>query len=179
MTEERRGRGRPKGATSAKKPDLRVRRRNEAARKVKKPDDLDLVRRPNELDAVEPLKAAVMAALLVGQPAQQIAQQFSLPMASVRRWEEAYDISNPIQRRDKISEMLVIFVEQEIKSLMAISIATSDDYWIQSQSANELAMFLNVKQDRLMKLLEVFGKASESIEQIKQSQVVEIDGDYE
>jgi hypothetical protein len=107
----------------------------------------------------EPLKAAVLAALMLGQPAVQIAHQFGLPPQSVKQWEVAYDISNPNRRRAKLDEMLLIFVEQEIASLMAISIATSDEEWILEQNAVDLSTFIATKQDRLMKVLEAFGRS--------------------
>ena len=108
-----------------------------------------------------------MAALLLGQTAQQVAVRFGLPVTDVRRWEAAYDISNPLKRRDSLSEMLLVFVEQELASLMSISISTSDEDWIKDQNAADLAVLIGAKQDRLMKILEAYGRAQTSRTQIQ------------
>lgn len=155
------------------KPDPRLRPRRKFINTIEKPVRLELTRRTDGDDPSEPLKAAVMAALLLGQPAAQIAHQFGLPVATVRRWEAAYDISNPIKRRDNLSEMLLVFVEQELASLMSISIATSDEEWIKDQSASDLAMFVGAKQDRLMKILEAYSRAQASRSQLQGEVIVE------
>lgn len=129
---------------------------------VKRPAGLDLNRRDPSATPSESLSAAVVAALMLGQPAIIIAQRFGLPTATVKRWEEAYDISNPLKRRDSLSEMLMVFVEQELASLMSISIATSDEDWIKSQDASDLAQFVGVKQDRIMAVLAAYSKAQDS-----------------
>lgn len=138
----------------------------------KNPSNLVRVSRPQSDEGPsEPLKAAVLAALLVGQPSHQIAQQFGLPHRTVKKWEEAYSISNPTSRRDRISETLVVFVEQEIASLLSISIATSDEEWIKEQPASEIASLIAVKHDRLYRILEAFGRANSA----RQPQSEEID----
>lgn len=129
---------------------------------VKKPSELELNRRDPGAPPSEALSAAVVAALMLGQPAAVIAQRFGLPAGTVRRWEEAYDISNPLKRRDSLSEMLMVFIEQELASLMSISIATSDEEWIKSQDASELAQLIGVKQDRIMAVLGAYSKAQDS-----------------
>lgn len=160
-----------------KREDRRLIRRNEKARLVMRPSGLELTRRSTEEKPGDALKAAVVAALMIGQPAVQIAQQFGLSPALVRRWEEAFDITNPLERRDRLSEILLVFVEQEIASLLTISIATSDPEWIKEQSASELAVFIGTKQDRLMKILEAFSRAQQSKQTIQGTVVTEENGE--
>lgn len=126
---------------------------------VKAPAGITLVRRNPE--AKEPMKAAVLAALVVGQPAIEIAHRFGLPPATVRKWKEDFDLSDPVKRRDTFSEMMLVFVEQEIANLISISIATSDEDWIKEQKASEIAQLVAVKQDRLMEIFRAFGKVQE------------------
>jgi hypothetical protein len=154
--------------------DPRKRPRPENVRMIRRPVKLHLTRRSDDVAPSEPLKAAVMAALMLGQSAEQVAIRFGLPVTDVRRWEAAYDISNPLKRRDSLSEMLLVFVEQELASLMAISIATSDEDWIKDQNAADIAILHGAKQDRLMKILEAYSRAQTSRQQI-QGEVVEDD----
>jgi hypothetical protein len=140
---------------------------------IKRPAAVTLNRRSSGDGPSETLQAAVLASLVLGMPAAQVALQFGLPTASVKRWQEAYDISNPVKRRDHLSEMLLIFLEQEIASLMTISIATQDENWIKEQSATDLATFTSMKQDRLMQILQAFGKAQAA----RQTLEVESNGD--
>lgn len=158
---------------SRPKRDPRKRPRPENVRMIKRPTRLQLTRRSEEAAPSEPLKAAVLAALLLGQTPEQVAIRFGLSVSDVRRWGAAYDISNPLKRRDSLSEMLLVFVEQELASLMSISIATSDDEWIKDQNAADLAVLVGAKQDRLMKILEAYGRAQQSRQQIQGEVVVD------
>jgi hypothetical protein len=146
--------------------ERRIRQPGELSRMVRNPAQVNLNRRANNEGPTETLQAAVLAALVLGMPSAQVALQFGLPPTTVRRWEEAYNISNPLQRRDRLSEMLMIFLEQEIASLMTISIATQNEEWIQEQSATDLAVYIATKQDRLMAILGAYGKAQDSRDKI-------------
>lgn len=166
--------------TKIPKRDIRVRRRNEAARMVEKPEDLDLNRIPSGGTRDEQMKAAVLASILLGQPVTAIAAQYNLPYQTVYNWKEAFDITNPVNRRDRLSENLLVFIEQEIKNMVAISIATSDTDWIRDQSASELASYISVKHASLMRVLEAFGKASAHADDLRQKQeIVQIEGETE
>ena len=136
--------------------------RNTKSRMVKKPAKRELVKRTESFSPADGLKAAVQAALLLGVPALQIAQQYGLKPALVQRWEAAFDITSPMKRRDSLSEALMVFVQQELLSLTAISIATMDDEWVKAQSAGELAQFVSAKQDRLMEILAAYGRVQPS-----------------
>lgn len=150
-----------------KKLDHRLVRRNEKARMVKKPKGLSLDRREGDIEPSEALSAAVIAALTLGQSAAVIAQRFGLPVTQVQKWEKAYDISNPIKRRDQLSDMLLVFIEQELNALLTISMVTQDEAWIRKQPANVLAEFVSAKQDRMMQILAAFSKAQASKMQIQ------------
>lgn len=120
-------------------------------------------------------KSAVQASLLLGVPAEQVAQQYGLVVSEVRAWAKSFDITHPLKRRDDLSESLMVFVKQELLALTAISVATMDDEWIKAQSASELALFVGAKQDRLMEILSAYGKAEQSRRQIIESQIIDDD----
>jgi hypothetical protein len=130
------------------------------SRMIQKPRRVSLNRREDRSRPSETLKAAVMAALITGLPSSQIALRFGLPPSTVRRWEEEFNISNPVQREGRLGELITIFVEQEISSLMTISMVTQDEEWIKEQKASELAVYVATKQDRVMRILEAFGEVS-------------------
>ena len=111
-------------------------------------------------------QSAVQAALVLGVPPEQVAQQYGLEVRLVRQWASKFDITSPLKRRDTLSEKLLLFVEQELLALMAISIATMDESWIKAQTASELALFVGAKQDRLMEILAAYGRTQQSKQQI-------------
>lgn len=155
--------------------DYRMVKRDGAVRLVKRPADLPLDRRTDGATANEGLTAAVVAALTLGQPAEAVAQRFGINLSTVQRWEKAYDISNPVKRRDQLSEMMLVFIEQEIASLMTISMVTQEAEWIKSQKASELAEYVSAKQDRMVAILAAFGKAQASRAALTQSPVEVVD----
>lgn len=111
------------------------------------------------------LKAAVVASLYLGQPMGQIAAQYGLENDQVSHLKAKFDALGSVFRRDKLSDMLMVYIEQEIKSLMAISIATSNEKWIMGQNAGDMAMYVATKSDRLMQILQAFGRVTTEREQ--------------
>lgn len=162
--------GRPR---RPKLPDLRTRKRRETQRIVEKPRDLELTRRPGNGRPADSLKAAAMASLVLGVNPTQVAHQYGLNPATVATWEKNFDITNPLERQGRLGEMFLTFMEQELISLTAISIATSDEDWIQAQTAGDLAVFVSAKTDRIMKLLEILGRSNQARQQ--PTQVIEVD----
>lgn len=157
-----------------KRLDYRMVKRHVPARTVKRPSQLDLDRRDQGVSPTEGLTAAVMAALTLGQPAEAVALRFGLSVTTVKRWEKAYDISNPVKRRDHLSELIMSFIEQEIASLMTISMVTQDDEWIKQQKAAELAEYIATKEDRVMGMLAAYSKAQASKAELVQTKQIEV-----
>lgn len=129
-------------------------------RMTKKPDDLDLARRPAEELAGKHVRAAAMASLILGDSPKQVAQMYNLKLSTVKSMKESFDITNPINRRDRLSEALVAYMENEIKNLISIGIVTSDEDWIRWQNAGELSQFLRVKHEMMGQLLQSYGRAA-------------------
>lgn len=129
-------------------------------RMAKKPQDLELSRRPASELAGEHVRAAAMSSLILGDSPKQVAEMYGLSLAVVKRMKESFDITSPIERRDRLSEALLAYLEHEVKNLISIGIVTSEEEWIRWQSASELANFLNVKHQMLGQLLQAYGKAA-------------------
>lgn len=153
--------------------DIRVRRRNEAARMVETPEEVALTRRPDGEGPDNAIRAGVLAALLMGKSVSQIAIQYNLPYKTVYYWSQKFDLTNPIQRRDQLSEKMLTLVESEIESLLAISLTTRDEDWILDQTANELAQYIATKQNFLLGVLSAYGRVTEHRNQLAAAQVVE------
>lgn len=139
-------------------------RSSETARKNREKMDLpDYIRAlPTGKEKEKTIRAAAQAALLLGQPASQVSVQYGIPQSTVAQWEDTLLTAGAIGRRDRLQDMLLVYIEQELKSLMAISIVTSEETWIRMQSADELAHFIAVKADRLMAMLAAFGRAEDT-----------------
>ena len=138
--------------------DGRIRQPGVLSRMIQNPK-VKLTRRSGRATPSETLKAAVMAALVIGTPSSHIALRYGLSPATVRKWEREFDISDPVQREGRLGEMIMVFLEQEISSLITISMVTQDEEWILKQNATELSTYVATKQDRVMKVLEAFGRA--------------------
>lgn len=161
------------------------RRRARPSRFIETEDDrvaipmqtLSLTRSTDGQPPAEKIKAAVLAALLLNQPVALIASRYNLSYSTVAYWKKSFDLETPDQRVQSLSDNLMVFINQEIQNLIAISIVTSDEDWIKDQTASELSDFLNVKHNTMLKVLEAFGKAQEGVKQntVKQIQQ-EIDG---
>lgn len=164
--------------------DIRTRRRNENFRMVEKPEDLKLTRRASGDAPAETIKAAVLAALLLGGAVSEVAKLYNLEYATVYRWKRDFDITSPAKRRDRLTEMLVEFVEEELISLSSISITTRNEEWLLLQNASDLAHYVAAKEDRLLALLAAYGKAQQPLEpqqpihaELVDSEMVDIQGE--
>lgn len=138
---------------------------------------LSLTRSAEPSPPAEKMKAAVLAAILLGQPVATIAARYGLSYSTVSNWKKAFDVESPEQRVERLSEDLMVFIQQEIQNLIAIAVVTSEEEWIKEQTASELADYIGVKNNTLLKVLEAFGKAQEGakIHTIRQIEK-EVDG---
>lgn len=142
---------------------------------VEPEEEVSLTRRPDGEGPDSAIRAAVLASLLMGKSVSQIAIQYNLPYQTVYSWAAKFDITNPIQRRDQLSEKMLTLVEQEIESLLAISLTTRNEDWVLDQTASELAQFVATKQNFLMGILAAYGRVTEHRNQLAAAQIVEED----
>lgn len=132
---------------------------------------------PEGSDKSKLIVAAAQAALILGTPEAQVALQYGISPSKVAQWKDTLITVGAIGRRDRLSDMLMSFIEQEMKSLMAISMVTSNEEWVERQNASELAHYVAVKSDRLLLLLQAFGRVESTRQQYSQQlQVIEQNG---
>lgn len=123
---------------------------------------------PEGSDKSKHIIAAAQAAIILGTPVAQVAMQYGIPHNRVSAWRDTLITTGAIGRRDRLSAMLMSYIEQEMKSLMAISIVTSDEDWVMRQTASDLAHYVSVKSDRLLMLLQAFGRVENSQREYEQ-----------
>lgn len=117
---------------------------------------------PEGSDKRKHIVAAAQAAIILGTPAAQVAQQFGISFTRINQWKNTLITTGAIGKRDRISDMLMAYIEQEMKSLLAISLITSDEEWVMRQTASDLAAYIAVKSDRLLMLLQAFSRVNMS-----------------
>lgn len=109
-------------------------------------------------------KAAIMAALLAGQSVSSIAKEYEIPKGTVSNWKrEAYRELEPevqserTQKKARIGELLLEYLEANLKALKAQAEQFADARWLSKQQADEAAVLHGVMTDKAIRLLEAFG----------------------
>ena len=105
-------------------------------------------------------KAAVMAALLTGQTVAQVATAYHLDKSVVSRWRSKiseYRLQGIATKKSEtgetIEELLVDYVQQNLRTLKAQSIEAGRPEYVQEQSASELAVLHGVLADKTVRIL--------------------------
>lgn len=123
---------------------------------------------PEGSDRRKHIVAAAQAAIILGTAPAQVAEQFGISHARINQWKNTLITTGAIGRRDRISDMLMAYIEQEMKSLLAISLITSNEEWVVRQDADKLAHYIAVKSDRLLMLLQAFTRTTVSQREYEQ-----------
>jgi len=108
-------------------------------------------------------KAAVMAALLMGQSVSKVAEQYQIPRGTVAKWSAKLDRSgNNTEtgetegntKRNRIGDLLLRYIEANLETLTAQQVVFKDEKWLREQPASELAVLHGVLADKTIRLLE-------------------------
>lgn len=113
-------------------------------------------------------KAAVMAALLGGQSVPQAAAAYRIPLGTVKMWsaslaEQRAELaagaaSQPEPTpKNRIGELLVAYLEANLRALAAQADVFTDRAWLEKQSASDAAVLHGVMTDKAVRLLEALG----------------------
>ena len=117
----------------------------------------------------EGTKAAVMAALLAGQAVSEIAKQYKVPEPTIRSWKSRQTNGEGVasvatQKRERIGELLVEYLEEGLVTLKAQLKVFRDENWLKSQPASELAVLHGVVADKGIRLLEAISSSDSETE---------------
>lgn len=110
-------------------------------------------------------KAAVMAALLEGQSIRQVADEYDIPRGTVGNWarkarnQGVSGVSDT--KKEEIGDLLVEYLQENMKALRTQAEQFSDEEWLEKQSASEAATLHGVMTDKAVRLLEALSANDE------------------
>src|SRR5690606_22248922 len=97
-------------------------------------------------------KAAVMAALLVGQGVAEVAKEYRLPQSTVSRWKA--EARSEAGLSEDIGELLLTYLRQSLSTLRAQAEFFGNTDWLRRQKAADVAVLHGVMTDKAVRLLE-------------------------
>ncbi len=108
-------------------------------------------------------KAAVLAALLEGQSVNAVAKDYGIPSGTVKSWKSR-DLGEKVakvatEKQVEIGDLLVKYMEESLKTLIAQLQIFRDPQWLKIQSASDAAVLHGVQTDKLMRMLEALNRA--------------------
>ena len=115
----------------------------------------------------EETKAAVMAALLVGQSISSIANDYNIPEGTVKNWSVKVKQNGGVvesvqpQKREQLGELIVNYIEALLITLYEQQKVFRDEKWLKEQSASEVAVLHGVLADKGIRLLEALADKEE------------------
>jgi hypothetical protein len=109
------------------------------------------------------VRAAVVAGLLVGQSAAELAAAYNVPESTVRSWKSrelaganALAAAGPAAQ-ERIGRLLVEYLTESLTALKRQVQVFADEAWLKKQSASAAALLHGVLADKTLQLLEAFG----------------------
>lgn len=106
------------------------------------------------------IKAAAIAALVLGDSPTEVANRYCLPRGTVRNWQpEAEKLAevSPISG-GRISDLVESYVVSGIESLTAQAKQAGNLEWLTKQSAKELAALMDSMSERTFHLFGLISK---------------------
>jgi transposase-like protein len=109
----------------------------------------------------EETKAAAMAALLTGQSISEVAKEYEIPVGTVKGWRSKAGSDQPVptQKKAKVGDLLVEYLETSLATLRVQSQKFGDADWIEKQPASEMAVLHGVMADKTIRILEALGNS--------------------
>lgn len=107
----------------------------------------------------DPVRAAVMAALLAGQGVSQIARELKISKATVSRIKNTVGPKHleqvETEKRDKITALIEAHLETALSSANELAKkAASNKAWFAKQTASDIAVLFGVFSDKAFRILE-------------------------
>ena len=112
-------------------------------------------------------KAAVMASLLAGQSCNQAAQEFKIPVGTIKGWRaESNQVGAKVQpqKKEEIGELLTAYLKTNLETLQAQAEYFRDPDWLAQQSAEGAAILHGVLADKTFRLFEALAASEEGTE---------------
>jgi transposase-like protein len=111
-------------------------------------------------------KAAAMAALLMGQGVDKVAEQYNIPVTTLYSWKSKQKNGDGIvnlasQKKEKIGDLLLEYLNASLTTLRVQVEFFKDEEWLRLQDASSVATLHGVTTDKAIRLLEALSKAPE------------------
>lgn len=111
----------------------------------------------------EEKKAAVLAALLMGQSVSHVAKEYKIPVGTVKGWKSrqingAESSPVPTQKKAALGELILGLLEEELIALQEMSRAFRDPEWLRKQTAADAAVLFGVMQDKAFRKIEALDR---------------------
>ena len=108
-----------------------------------------------------------MVELLAGQSVGQVARDYDIPVGTVKGWkrkarEEAGEQPVASPKKEEIGDLLVAYLEENLRSLRAQAEVFGKPEWLEKQSASELAVLHGVQTDKPIRLLEALNRSDDA-----------------
>jgi transposase len=109
--------------------------------------------KPREKD----VKAAAIAALILGDSPTEVASRYDLPRGTVRNWKPEAKKLAEVSRVSggNIPDLVEGYVVSGIESLTAQAKQSADPEWLMKQSAKDLAALMDGMAERTFMLLDL------------------------
>lgn len=107
-------------------------------------------------------KAAVLAALLAGQGLEAVAEEYKVPVGTVKAWRHrmrgaASETKAATENAEEIGDLLVRYLRTNLETLQQQQVFFRDVEWLKKQNAADLAVLHGVTTDKAIRLLEALG----------------------
>lgn len=101
-----------------------------------------------------------MAALLAGQSVSSVAREYNIPKGTVSNWKtRRQDVpADGTQKGEEIGGLLISLLQTNIRGLISASAVLEDREWVKAQNAADLAVFLGVTHDKVVRMLEAMDR---------------------
>lgn len=115
------------------------------------------------------VKAAVLAALLSGQAIDRVAEDYKLPIGTVKGWKSKQRGEQPItttpNQKADVGELLIDYLREGLATLKhQQQTLFRDPAWLQQQGAAEMGTLHGIIADKCVRLLEAMsGGGSENL----------------
>ena len=102
------------------------------------------------------VKAQVIAALLTGQGAESVAQEYQIPVGTVKAWKAKAKGPGGVAtlKKEKIGTLLLEYLAVSLSTLKKQAEVFADETWLKKQDASSVAVLHGVLADKTVRLLE-------------------------
>ena len=107
------------------------------------------------------VQAQVLAALLEGQSISKVAEVYKVPEGTIKSWKARLSAVPSVvatEKRAIIGELLLDYLEENLRTLKEQNVIFRDPKWLKDQGASALAVLHGVITDKTIRLLEAMGR---------------------